>query len=108
MENSRKLLSDIHQLLNEGKKPKKEEEEKVEKKSKKKEEEELDEGTLNESGGPEESPSDEAIHLLARGIEMSDKKMLDQAKGVKGVSAEVKKSLNVIVKCAKDAMSKDS
>ena len=107
MENSRKLLSDIHQLLNEGKKSKKEEEEKVEKKSKKKEEE-LDEGTLNESGGPEESPSDEAIHLLARGIEMSDKKMLDQAKGVKGVSAEVKKSLNVIVKCAKDAMSKDS
>ena len=106
MENSRKLLSDIHQLLNEGKKSKKKEEEKIEKKSKK--EEELDEGTLNESGGPEESPSDEAIHLLARGIEMSDKKMLDQAKGVKGVSAEVKKSLNVIVKCAKDAMSKDS
>ena len=95
MENSRKLLNDIHQLLNEGKKSKKKEEE-------------LDEGTLNESGGPEESPSDEAIHLLARGIEMSDKKMLDQAKGVKGVSAEVKKSLNVIVKCAKDAMSKDS
>jgi len=107
MENSRKLLSDIHQLLNEGKKSKKKEDEKVEKKSKEKEEE-LDEGALNESGGPEESPSDEAIHLLARGIEMSDKKMLDQAKGVKGVSAEVKKSLNVIVKCAKDAMSKDS
>ena len=64
MENSRKLLNDIHQLLNEGKKSKKDEEEKVEKKSKKKEEE-LDEGTLNESGGPEESPSDEAIHLLA-------------------------------------------
>ena len=49
MENSRKLLNDIHQLLNEGKKSKKDEEEKVEKKSKKKEEE-LDEGTLNESG----------------------------------------------------------
>ena len=106
MENSRKLLSDIHQLLNEGKKSKKKEEEKIEKKSK--EEEELDEGTLNESGGPEESPSDEAIHLLARGIEMGDKKMLDQAKSVKGVSAEVKKSLNVIVKCVKEAMSKDS
>ena len=105
MENSRKLLNDIHQLLNEGKKSKKKEEEKIEKKSK---EEELDEGTLNESGGPEESPSDEAIHLLARGIEMSDKKMLDQAKGMKGVSAEVKKSLNVIVKCVKEAMSKDS
>ena len=81
-------------------------EEKIEKKSKG--EEELDEGTLNESGGPEESPSDEAIHLLARGIEMGDKKMLDQAKSVKGVSAEVKKSLNVIVKCVKEAMSKDS
>jgi len=39
---------------------------------------------------------------------MNDKKMLDQAKSMKGVSAEVKKSLNVIVKCAKEAMSKDS
>jgi len=105
MENNRKLLNDIHRLLNEGKKPKKKEE-KIEKNPK--EEEELEEGTLNESGGPEESPSDEAIHLLARGIEMGDKKMLDQAKSVKGVSAEVKKSLNVIVKCAKEAMSKDS
>ena len=86
MENKR-LIEDIHQLLNEGKK------------KKEKKEKETEEGALNESGGPNEGPLEDVIHMIARAVEIGDKKMMNQAKNnMKGIPAELQSSLKLIMK----------
>lgn len=117
MEN-KKLIKDIHRLLNEKKKKSAEEKaaEKEENAEKPLKEFAGDASGFQASGGGgkgnskpparsaatpgrKEGPLEDVIHMIARAAEIGDKKMMNQAKNnMKGIPAELQSSLKLIMK----------